>query len=71
MKGTLCQSLHADGQKLATWEDVARLDVEGRLVFVVEDRVYCVDDQFLHPGGNDVGNAPVDFDCIAWPKFSN
>jgi len=65
MQGTLCQPLHVGGQKLATWEDVARLDVEGRLVFVVDNNVYCVDDQFLHPGGNEVGNAPIDSGCIA------
>lgn len=30
------------------------MDVEGRLVFVVEDRVYCVNEDFLHPGGNEI-----------------
>ncbi|KAG7674078.1 putative Dihydroceramide fatty acyl 2-hydroxylase FAH2 [Nannochloris sp. 'desiccata'] len=54
MQGTSCQPLHVDGQKSATWEDVARMDVEGRLVFVLEDRVYCVNEDFLHPGGNEI-----------------
>jgi hypothetical protein len=71
MTGTLCQPSQPDAQQLATWEDVARLKDEGRLVFVVQDRVYCVDDDFLHPGGNSVSSASMRFGCIAKPKNSN
>jgi hypothetical protein len=59
MGGTLCQPSQPEADKLATWEDVAHFKDEGRLVFVIEDRVYCVDDDFVHPGGNEVSNAAM------------
>jgi hypothetical protein len=59
MEGTVCQPSQAD--KFTTSEAVARFKDEGRLVFVVEDRVYLVDDEFLHPGGNEVRCTLIDF----------
>ena len=42
------------------WKDVAQLKDEGSVVFVVRDKVYCVNEGFVHPGGADVS-------CI-WSK---
>lgn len=44
------------------WQDVAQLKDEGRLVFVVNSKVYCVDDDFVHPGGTEVRNT--------WEKYT-
>ena len=50
----MCQPSLAESYQ---WKDVAQLKDEGRIVFVVENKVYCIDETFLHPGGNEVSSA--------------
>ena len=39
-----------------SWREIARRKEAGQLVLVVDGRVYCITDDFLHPGGVDVSN---------------
>jgi len=36
------------------WRDIAERTSDGELVFVVEDKVYSIGNDFVHPGGIEV-----------------
>ena len=43
------------------WKHVVELKDAGKLVFVIDDRIFLVDDEFIHPGGSQVRSHPNEF----------